>query len=147
MKKTFIFFVLGLISFTFFSCPEGIPSPTIAYIEVLDSDDNPLYDCSFSAKYKDEDFTDAKVRFIEYSDEEFNEKCSKEGLDHIKGFKIGKTFYEIYDSKYSKLILKNGMENVFKDTSVTVKKDGYKEVTVCLTNSGVFRTTVVLGYL
>jgi hypothetical protein len=91
MKRMFNFIILSFIALGISSCKSGVPSPTVAYIEVLDSDNNVIEDCIFSAKYKDIDLSDISVEVIEYSDEEFKQICKNCGTDNnIPGFTIGK---------------------------------------------------------
>ena len=131
MKKTFVFFVLGLISFTFFSCPEGIPSPIFAYIEVLDKSGNPVLDCTFTAKYKNEDFTDMLTYFHEYTDEEFEKACKNStGKDYIQGFQSGKTWYALSSKSFSALVRKIEIEDIYKDISISISKEGYVSQTL-----------------
>ncbi len=148
MKKILFFFILLSACLYFCSCGffNSTVAPTIAYIEVLDSDDNPLYDCSFSAKYKDDYLSDIEYEFNEYNEEDFEKECkSSGGGDHIRGFKNGKTWYELSSNTYAGLIKKTGMLAVNNSLTLMVQKDGYKQGSLSLeSQKHIAKATIVL---
>ena len=115
------------------SCKNVVnnPSSGFAYIEVLDEDYNPITDCSFSATYDGNAVDDLFWYYTEYNESSFNFFCGDS--DHVPGFLIGRTDYELCTYLYSQVI-RSGIkaEDAISRFVITVSKKGYKAETFTL---------------
>lgn len=122
MKK----FGLGalVLSMVLISCPMGIVSPTIAFVEVLDSNENTLRDVSFTVTLDGKEISDLYVEIYELSEDELD---NFQKYNDTSNFFNGSYYYEVCSINISDSITYDGenYEDLLSRIEITVSKDGY----------------------
>ena len=152
MKRRFLIITLLLSSFMFFSimfisCGPtfGMPSPTIAEFEILDSENNIIKDVSISATLDGDRLTD-----FEYDSQELTDETSIQSYKDNCSFVRGSYIYSTWSFQFSKLIPKTVTEENINDLysriTILFSKDGYKskEVTPYATNGHCCYLSIIL---